>query len=180
MTVPERKIVAVFGSYAPRPGDAEYESARDVGRRIAAAGWTVLNGGYAGVMEASARGAKECGGHVIGVTVDTFSRTPNRFTDETCCTRDLWERLRVMLDRSDAFIVLPGATGTLAEIGTSWELMSKRLMPMKPLVFLGPFWRPLYDLLVPTPNTRAACGGRARCVDTPAEAIDFIASFLKQ
>ena len=77
----QRRIAAVFGAYAPLPGEADYELAREVGHAAAAAGWTVMNGGYAGVMEASARGAKEAGGRVIGVTVETFSREPNRFTD---------------------------------------------------------------------------------------------------
>ena len=180
MAQPEERTVAVFGAYGPRPGDAEYELARETGRRIAEAGWVVMNGGYAGTMEASARGAKEAGGRVIGITVETFSREPNRFTDEAFCTRDLWERLHVLLDRADAYIALPGATGTLAEIGMAWESMCKRIIPPKPLVFLGGFWTPLYELLVPNSNVKAACGGLVRTASTPSEAIDFIASVLKE
>jgi len=176
---PERKIIAVFGAYAPRPGDAEYELAREMGKRIARAGWVVMNGGYSGTMEASAHGAKQAGGHVIGVTVETFSREPNAFTDETVHTRDLWERLQVLLDRADAYIVLPGATGTLAEIGLAWEMQSKDLMVPKPLVFLGEFWAPLYRLMVTAPTSKAACGGRVQIVASPEKAIDFIASFLQ-
>ena len=174
-----QKIITVFGAYAPQPGEAEYELARELGKQIATAGWAVMNGGYAGTMEASACGAKEAGGHVIGVTVETFSREPNAFTDETIHTRDLWERLRVLLDRADAYIVLSGATGTLAEIGLAWEMQSKRLMPPKPLVFLGDFWMPLYRLMVADPKAKAACGGLAKMAASPEEAIDFIASFLQ-
>ena len=175
-----KRTVGVFGSYRPRPGEPEYQLACELGRRIASAGWGLLNGGYGGTMEASAQGAKEAGGHVIGVVMETFSREPNRFTDETCCTRDLWERLQVLLDRSDAYIALPGATGTLAEIATAWEFMCKKLMPPKPLLFLGDFWLPLYRMLVPSRTAKAACGGLVRWQKTPKEAVDFLKQFWEK
>jgi len=131
-------------------------------------------------MEASAQGAREAGGHVIGVTMEFFSRNPNRFTDETVCTRDLWERLRVLTGRADGYVILPGATGTLAEIGLAWEMMCKRMMPPKPMVFLGDFWKPLHDLLITRPEAKAACNGLVRMAPCPADAINFIVSNLKK
>ena len=142
------------------------------------AGWVVMNGGYSGTMEASARGAKEAGGHVVGITVELFSRTPNRFTDETQCACDLWERLRVLVERADAFVVLPGATGTLAEIGVAWEFLCKKVMPPKPIVFLGDFWSPLYNLMISPPDSRAACNGLVCVASSPRDAVDRIASIL--
>ena len=180
MSYSDAKVVAVFGSYRPKPGDTEYERAAEVGREIASAGWTVINGGYAGTMEASARGAKERGGQVIGVVVETFSRQPNRFTDDTVCTTDLWERLRVLMERSDAYIALPGATGTLAEVALAWELLCKGLMSPKPLVLLGDFWQPLYEMLVPTPRVKAAASGMVRTAQTPQEAVDFLKRFWRE
>jgi len=175
-----KKIVAVFGAYRPRAGEPEYETACEIGRQIALAGWVVMNGGYSGTMEASARGAKEAGGHVVGITAEIFSRAPNRFTDETQCARDLWERLRLLVERADAFVVLPGATGTLAEIGVAWEFLCKKFMPPKPLVFLGDFWLPLYNLMVSAPESRAACHGLACIASSPRDAVDRIASILGQ
>jgi len=53
----------------------------------------VVTGGYNGVMEAVSRGAKEAGGHVIGVTVDViarnFDRVPNAFLDQEVRTAAL-------------------------------------------------------------------------------------------
>ena len=63
-------VISVFGSSAPQPGSADYEAARDLGRRLAEAGFTVQTGGYMGTMEGVSRGANEAGGHVIGVTCD--------------------------------------------------------------------------------------------------------------
>ena len=180
MAASGQKVVAVFGSYRPTPGAPEYELGCEVGRLVARAGWTVINGGYGGIMEASARGAKERDGRVIGVTMESFSPQANPFTDETVCAANLWERLRTLINRADAFIALPGATGTLAEVAVAWELMSKRLMPPKPLVFLGEFWRPLHNMMVTGPRAKAACGGLVRIETRPKEAVDFLATILKQ
>jgi len=180
MTASETTVVAVFGGYEHETGDPVYEMAEELGMRIAGEGWALLNGGYGGSMEASARGAKRRGGRVIGVTCDIFSRKPNRYVDETLPTRDLWERIRRMLDESDAFLALPGATGTLAEIAMTWEFLCKGFMRPKPLVLVGSFWRPLYDLLVPRPDARAAANGMAACAATPEEAIDILKRLLKE
>ena len=176
----QKKTVAVFGSYRPKPAEAEYERARELGGMIAFRGWVLINGGYGGTMEASARGARERGGHVVGVTVKTRSREANEFTDETRCTENLWERLQVLIERSDAYIILPGATGTLAEIGLAWEFICKNLVQPKPLVFVGEFWAPLYRLMVPNPESKTACGGLVHMASTPEEAVDFIASVLEE
>ena len=58
-----------------------------------------------------------------------------------------------MLDRSDAFIALEGSTGTLAEIGMAWEFIAKKLLPPKPLIFIGDFWAPLYRTVLSAPNS---------------------------
>lgn len=174
------KTVAVFGGYEHETGDPVYAMAEELGRRIAEQGWTLLNGGYGGSMEASGRGAKLAGGRVIGVTCASLSRRPNQYVDEAVPTPDLWARIRVMLEQSDAFLALPGATGTLAEIAMTWEFLAKGFMPPKPLVLVGAFWRPLYDLLIPHAHARPAAGGMVRCAPSPAEAIDILTELLKE
>ncbi len=64
-----KKVVAVFGANRVSRGEPLYDLAEETGRQIAGAGWVVLNGGYGGTMEAAARGARENGGHVIGVPI---------------------------------------------------------------------------------------------------------------
>jgi len=174
------KVVAVFGAYRPTPGDPEYEKAVDLGRQIASAGWTLLNGGYDGTMEGGARGARERGGRVIGVTVEVYSRHPNRFTTETILTRDLWERLRTMLERSNAFIALPGSTGTLAEVAMAWEFIEKKLMPPKPLILLGEFWAPFYRMFAPEAHGAPSRRNLVRVEPTVGEAIDFLQRYWKE
>ena len=62
--------ISVFGGSQPKPGETVYEDAVRLGKFIGQAGYTLLNGGYIGTMEALSRGASEVGGHVIGVTCD--------------------------------------------------------------------------------------------------------------
>src|SRR5512143_3965531 len=89
------KRVAVFGgSQVDRDSD-RYREAYEVGARLARAGITVVNGGYTGTMEASARGAREAGGRVIGVTSTFFpDRDVNEYIDEVIPTDDLYSRIR--------------------------------------------------------------------------------------
>jgi hypothetical protein len=172
------KVVAVFGANRAAPGEPLYQLAEEIGREIGRAGWTLLNGGYSGTMEASARGAREGGGRVVGVPVAIYSSQVNPFVTESVMTRDLWERIRLMLDRSDAFIALDGSTGTLAEVGMAWELIAKKLLPPKPLIFIGEFWAPLYRTVLSAPNiSEPTRGGIVRIERTPKGAIDFLRAY---
>jgi hypothetical protein len=135
------RIVTVFGSSRPRPGESEYAEALELGREIARAGYTVCNGGYAGIMEASSRGARESGGSTIGVICRIFGNRPaNPWTEETIVTGSLLERLDRLVSLGDAFVVLKGGTGTLLEFALVWELTNKGMMNRKPIILLGDFW----------------------------------------
>lgn len=151
----DEKIVAVFGSSKPRFGDPQYATAYDVGRTIAELGLTLCNGGYGGVMEASARGAAEAGGHTIGVTCTRFARSgPNAYIRQEIPTFDLLQRLNTLIRLGRAFVVLPGGTGTLAELGLAWELLNKRLLGKneRPLIMFGEHWRPVVDCVLREQN----------------------------
>ena len=70
------RFVTVFGTRHSKPGDAEYEPARRLGKMIAEAGFGVITGGYGGAMEAASRGAHEVGGHTRGITMSIFDPLP--------------------------------------------------------------------------------------------------------
>ncbi len=145
---PEQPIVAVFGANDPREGHEAYELARAVGRRLAELGYIVANGGYAGTMEAAARGAKEAGGFTLGVTCSLWKSKANTYIDQVIQTADLYSRVRKLIELGEGgYVVLPGATGTLVELSLVWELMAKGFLPPRPLVCLGGFWRPLIEMM---------------------------------
>ena len=138
----QRPLIAVFGSSTKQESDPAWRLAYELGAELARSGAGVMTGGYGGVMEACSRGAREAGGHVVGVTVELFEkRGPvNRWVTEHVHTPDLFERLRVIVGRADGFIAAPGSIGTLTELFLTWTLLSVNGRPAAPLVLLGDHW----------------------------------------
>jgi uncharacterized protein (TIGR00730 family) len=136
--------VTVFGGSRVEPHTEEYLAALQLGRALAERGFSVVTGGYNGVMEAVSRGAKEAGGHVIGVTVEViarnFERLPNAFLDQEVRTAALLERIDKMVELGAAYVVLPGGAGTLAELGIVWNLALLGALQQKPIVVVGRGW----------------------------------------
>jgi hypothetical protein len=146
------KTVTVFGSSLPGEGSAAYIEAQRLGRLLAEAGYAVCNGGYAGLMEASARGAREAGGHTLGITCALWPRPANPYIVEEIRKQSFPERLMTLIERGDAYVVLPGGTGTLAELALAWEMMNKGSLSRtvggrKPLLVMAPYWQPVIDCL---------------------------------
>jgi uncharacterized protein (TIGR00725 family) len=142
-----KNVISVFGSSRPREGEPEYIEAREVGRALAMEGFVVCNGGYGGIMEASARGAKEVGGTTIGVTVETFTRTANSWIDREIRKPALPGRIAVLVDSADGYVILKGGTGTLLELAYVWEFINKKFIEEKPIVILGDFWTKVVETL---------------------------------
>ncbi|MFQ5798489.1 MAG: LOG family protein [Bacteroidota bacterium] len=142
-----QKTVTVFGSGKPMEGDPFYKEASELGRELARAGFVLCNGGYGGIMEASARGAKEAGGRTIGITTKAFGCGANPWIDQEICEETHADRLAKLIELGDAYVILRGGTGTLLELATVWESRNKRLIAERPIVVLGDFWKSVIDLL---------------------------------
>ncbi|MCG3180870.1 MAG: hypothetical protein BIFFINMI_03233 [Phycisphaerae bacterium] len=141
--------IVVFGSSKPRPGEPQWQAAFDAGLALGRAGFAVANGGYGGTMAASAAGARQAGATTVGVTCDVFARSiPNEHILREVRTPDLHRRLQTLIDLGNGYLVLPGLTGTLVELAMVWELRAKRMMPDRPIVCLGDFWRPLIEQMI--------------------------------
>jgi uncharacterized protein (TIGR00730 family) len=141
--------VSVFGGSQPRDGDLAYSEALELGRLLAEQGHTVLTGGYIGVMEAVSRGAREAGGHVIGVTCEDIEAwrpvKPNSWVMEEIRRKTLIERLHALIHESDAALALPGGAGTLTEIALMWNLMIVESLHRRPLILIGGGWQSTFD-----------------------------------
>jgi len=104
----------------------------------------VATGGYAGVMEAVSKGARDVGGEVIGYTVTSWDGLPaNRYVTEKLDSKDLFERLR-KFSEVDLLIALDGGLGTLAEVVVSWNLLQVG-SDARPLLMVGEQWQALHD-----------------------------------
>lgn len=139
------QVVTVFGSSRPKPGDAPYASARALGAALARKGWAVCSGGYAGVMEAVSRGAKEAGGRTLGVTAKSFASRANDWIDEEIRVDTWQERLFELIARGHGYVACPGGTGTLVELAVVWEMLNKGVIRKKPMIVLGKFWLPVIE-----------------------------------
>lgn len=172
------RVISVFGSNLPLPGQPDYQLAYDVGRRLAQAGIAVATGGYIGTMTAVSQGAAEAGGHVIGVTCDQIEAwrpvSPNRWITQEIRYRTLLERMAHLVVENEGIIVLPGGIGTLAEVALAWNQLQTGAMPSRPLVVLGEHWRrTLREFLVPD-YVPTASQALIQFADTPEEAVALL------
>jgi uncharacterized protein (TIGR00730 family) len=136
--------ITIFGGSRVERGTDEYLAAQQLGRALAEHGFSVVTGGYNGIMEAVSRGAKEAGGQVIGVTVEViarnFERAPNEWLDQEIQTAALLERIDKLVELGSGYVVLPGGSGTFAELGVVWNLAYLGALHGKPIVVVGHGW----------------------------------------
>ena len=167
------KTVSVFGTSRAKPGQDLFILAEQTGRALTQAGFVLANGGYGGTMLAGAKGAAEAGGTIVGVTCKAFGNSAaNQYVTREVCTESLDERLNTLVEMAQAYVVLPGGTGTLLELAMVWELKNKKFLDDdRPIVLLGDFWKPLVAL-VGSEDARAVRTVRAAA--TPAEAVAYI------
>jgi hypothetical protein len=104
----------------------DYEAARCLGSLIAKEGWILLNGGRAsGIMEASARGAKENGGLTIGILPGDNPEWASEYIDIPILTGIGFARNYINVLTSEVVVALPGKTGTISEIALALNIGKK-------------------------------------------------------
>ena len=166
-----KKIITIFGT--SRAGETIFTLAMETGRLLAQAGFAIANGGYGGTMLAAAKGAAEAGGEIIGVTCSAFkSSKANEYVTREIVTGSLDERLDTLVKLGQAYIVLPGGTGTLLELAKVWELKNKGFLKTdKPIILLGGFWKPLIELIA---TDDAGSSRYVKLADEPRQAVEMI------
>ncbi len=116
------------------------ELAAEVGRRIAARGWSLVSGGgRTSMMGAVAAAARAGGAHTTGVIPQALVTLEwaDHDSDELLVVDTMRERKRSMESRADAFLALPGGLGTCEELFEIWTAGYLR-MHAKPVVLLDP------------------------------------------
>ncbi len=170
------KTVTLFGTGAAMPGDSAYILAYETGKLLAQAGFTIANGGYGGTMLAAAKAAAEASGRIIGVTCSAFKQSrANQYLTREIVTDSLDERLDTLIKLGQAYVVLPGSTGTLLELAFVWELKNKGfLQENKPIILVGGFWKPLVDVIAAGDPAGSRC---IHQVDRPAQVVELITDY---
>ncbi|HEX7215894.1 MAG TPA: TIGR00730 family Rossman fold protein [Methylomirabilota bacterium] len=172
--------VTVFGSARFKADHPYYDLGRELGARLARAGFTVMTGGGPGIMEAANRGAREAGGRSIGCNVELpHEQQPNPYLDRWITFRHFYVRKVMLVKYSYAFIALPGGFGTLDEMFEIATLVQTGKVREFPIVLVGrDFWAPLTAFV----RNRLLVEGtidpgdeqRLQLTDSPAEAVEWV------
>ncbi|MEH0972420.1 TIGR00730 family Rossman fold protein [Micromonospora sp. CPCC 205546] len=125
--------------------------AAETGAEIARRGHTLVSGGgCVGMMGALADGARSAGGRTVGVIPQSLVdlEVADLASDELLVTDSMASRKTLMIDKSDAFLTLPGGLGTLDELFEVWTTATLALHA-KPMVLVDTdgFYRPVLDWL---------------------------------
>ena len=145
------KSICVYCASAPGNNPAFMDAARKFGRILAENGIRlVYGGGSVGLMGALAESVLDHGGAVTGVIPDFLVNREHMLVSvqERLITRDMHERKRLMFERADAFVALPGGVGTLEELveQLTWAQLGRHKKPILALN-VARFWDPLCTLL---------------------------------
>lgn len=145
------RAVCVFCGSGTGTNPAYAKAARALGTSLAKSGiGLVYGGGGLGLMGEVARATLAAKGRVTGIIPAFLSEKEHmlRDVDELIVTKDMHERKRLMFERSDAFVALPGGIGTLEELveQLTWSQLGRHVKPIV-LVDVEGFWRPLIRLL---------------------------------
>ena len=172
--------VTVFGSARFDEEHHYYKLARETGRRLSEAGFTVMTGGGPGIMEAANRGAKDVGGRSIGVNIELpFEQDLNPYVDLSMQFEHFYVRKVMLLKYSYAFVALPGGFGTFDEVFETAMLVQTEKIQSFPIVLIGTeFWGPLLDVLreklLPLGTIDAEDLDLLTLTDSPEEAVAVI------
>jgi uncharacterized protein (TIGR00730 family) len=145
------KTVCVYCGSGPGSNPRFIEAAIALGKILAENRIRlVYGGGSIGLMGALATSVLDHGGTVTGIIPDFLTSRENALTrvQELIVTPDMHERKRLMFERSDAFVALPGGVGTLEELveQMTWKQLGRHSKPVL-LANIDGFWEPLLALV---------------------------------
>jgi uncharacterized protein (TIGR00725 family) len=115
-----KRLIAVIGGSTCSSEEAAW--AESVGRLLAEQGAVLLCGGYGGVMEAAARGAKDGGGITLGILAGSNPAEANAYIDVPLATGMGEMRNALIVRVAGAIIAIGGGWGTLSEIALAQRI----------------------------------------------------------
>jgi uncharacterized protein (TIGR00730 family) len=178
--------VAIFGYADALAEQRIYKDVVEVAKKLAEAGYVVVDGGGPGLMRAATVGAKEGGGKVIAVTLHPTDMThfegrdiENKF-DVEIKTKSYVERTLALMKEGQVYVIFKGGTGTISEFGMAWGLARLYFGHHKPLILYGKFWHNIINAFKENMLLRKEELAVFKIVETPDEVLDAIAEFEKE
>ena len=183
---PYIKNVAFFGDANISETDPVYKATFDVAKLVAEKGYTIVNGGGPGVMNAATQGAESVNGDTLSVTFEPTDapgyegRYLKNVTDKEIVTTNYIERMFKLLEYADIFIIFKGGAGTLSELGTAWVLAKLYYGHHKPFILYGNQWIEIVDVLRRNMNLDNEEMSVFEICEREADVLPVIAKFEKK
>ena len=177
--------VTVFGSARIREDNPLYSQARETGRLLAEAGFTVITGGGPGVMEAANRGCQDAGGFSVGFNIELpHEQRTNAYLDLGLTFRHFYARKTMLVKAAEGFVMFPGGFGTLDELFESLTMIQTGKIVHFPVVLFGSdHWRGLlewkHDRLLPEGMISPEDDKLLVLTDEPAAVVETILACLE-
>ena len=139
--------VSFFGSARFDENQHHYKEARELGRMLGKAGYTIVTGGGPGIMEAGNRGALEVGAPSIGLNIQLPKEQHlNPYVTQSIGFHYFFTRKVMLSYAAQAYVFFPGGFGTLNELMELLTLIQTQKIERIPIILIGKdFWLPFME-----------------------------------
>lgn len=147
------KNIVFFGDANVAETDPVYKDAFDIAKALAEKGYTIVNGGGPGVMNAATSGAESSNGNTLTITFSPEEapgyegKYVKNVPDREISTTNYVDRMFKLMEHGDVFIIFKGGSGTISEFGTAWVLAKLYFGHHKPFILYGNFWAEMIDVI---------------------------------
>jgi uncharacterized protein (TIGR00730 family) len=127
------------------PDDPLYKEANELAARLSKAGFAIITGGSAGIMQAANKGAFDLGGASIGLNISLpAAQSYNPYLTDKYLFDHFFVRKVMLTYASEVYIYFPGGFGTLDEFFEIITLVQIKKIRKIPMVLFGrEYWEPL-------------------------------------
>lgn len=180
------RSISFFGDALLPKTSHVYKEAFEVAKLLAEKGYTIVDGGGPGVMDAATSGAEAGGGETLAITFSPKDapgfegRYVGNVADKEIVTANYIERMFKLMEHGDAYIIFRGGSGTLSEFGTAWVLAKLYYGHHRPFILFGKGWIEIIDAIRRYMNIDAQEMSVFEIVEKPDKVLDVIARFEKR
>ncbi len=138
-----------FGSVRTTPDNPYYQAADALAAKLAKAGYAIITGGSAGIMQAANEGAHDAGGSSVGLNIRLAdNQGANKFLTDYMMFDHFFVRKVMLTFASEVYIYFPGGFGTMDEFFEIVTLIQTQKIKRIPVVVYGKaYWEPIIALL---------------------------------
>lgn len=175
--------ITFFGDSAIPEGDSIYESVKSASKLLAQNGFTIVDGGGPGIMQAATSGAEEVNGNTIAIYWEPKlashfeGKNTANLTDESETYSNYVMRTLGLIEKGDVFVVCKGGTGTVSEFGMVWCLAKLYYGSHKPVILYGDFWDELIEAFQKTMYIDDVEMAVLKRATTPEQLLGLVNSF---